>query len=68
MSEQRYRLLRILEYEGTMEWIQKSLRERVIKGTMPRYKSSEGFIREGFVGGVEGFVEIDPETLEEIKS
>ena len=66
-NPKKYRLLRVLEYEGTMEFIKQSLANRVVKGTMPRFGGKDSdVIRESIIGGVEGFVELNPETLEEV--
>lgn len=45
MKQQR--LIRVLVYEGSPEWIQRALAERGVKGS---YKTSEGIIREAIVG------------------
>lgn len=43
----RQRLIRVLVYEGTPEWIAKALADRGIKGSR---KSRDGNIREAIVG------------------
>ena len=53
---ERVRVLRVLEYIGTREFVEKSLECRTIKEA---YSPSEGnVIREAIVGGILGFEEL----------
>jgi hypothetical protein len=42
-----YRILRVLEYEGSLEWITRQMELRGVKGT---HKVMDGIIREGIIG------------------
>lgn len=52
-TPKRYRLLRVLEYVGTREWIEDAIRQRGVKGSVPRnWGRMDGTIREALVGDV----------------
>lgn len=50
MSQDRVRVLRVLEYEGPRSWIEKTLKMRAVKGE--RDFINEGVIKEAIVGEI----------------
>ena len=57
---ERVRVLRVLEYSGTREFVERCLEKRAIKEA---YIVSDGnTIREAFLGGVLGFEEVEDES------
>ncbi len=48
--EEIVRVLRVLEYVGTREWVEQSLKQRTVKGEMCPHPKYPNVIREGFVG------------------
>jgi hypothetical protein len=56
MKTKRWRWIRVLEYEGSREFIDHAIENRVVKGAMrlPSFRHAKlwGVIREGFMGEV----------------
>ena len=52
------RVLRVLEYVGTREFVERSLEKRSIHGEM---RAPNGYIREAFLGGILGFESVEEE-------
>jgi hypothetical protein len=50
MEEGKYRVLRIIEYSGTREWVDKQIANRSVKGT--RVVVNGGTLREAIIGDV----------------
>lgn len=51
MTDQRYRILRVLEYVGDREWIDEQIAKRGIKGSFV-LPNKRGLIREAIIGDV----------------
>ena len=54
-NKEQVRVLRVLEYAGTRDFVEKSLQNRSVKSTM---ETPDGRISEAFVGGVLGFAKV----------
>lgn len=50
MEEGKYRVLRIIEYSGTREWVDRQIAQRSVKGT--RVVANGGTLREAIIGDV----------------
>lgn len=59
---ERIRVLRILEYNGTRDFVERSLRKRSVKDHMT---TPEGSITEGFLGGILGYETFNVEDTPE---
>lgn len=62
MSNQKYRVLRIIEYVGEREWVDEQITKRQVKGThwIP---NGRGVIREAIIGDTAEVVDIDYAAL-----
>tara|TARA_R110000868_G_scaffold8182_1_gene42369 strand:- start:112 stop:327 length:216 start_codon:yes stop_codon:yes gene_type:complete len=61
-----YRFIRIMEYEGTADWIMQQMSQRQLKGSMSFGKAGNcGIIREAIIG--EASILLDtPEDLQQL--
>ena len=69
MSQKRYRVLRVLEYEGSLEFIQATINNRTVKEsiTFASHGCEDCVIREGFIGDVVDLIHDEtPKILEKV--
>lgn len=57
-SQQKYRILRIIEYVGEREWVDEQIAKRGVKGTY-HVPNGRGVIREAIIGETAEVVDID---------
>ena len=57
-SQQKYRILRIIEYVGEREWVDEQIAKRAVKGTY-HIPTGRGVIREAIIGETAEVVDID---------
>jgi hypothetical protein len=63
MHKPRYRMLRVIEYVGPREWIDKQVELRGVKGSKVVGVEKDCVIREAIIGDV---AELLPETEQEV--